>query len=108
MLRAALAEKDMALAEASRERGALTSELAALRERMTQTAAEREALARMAAATDQGLDEAKARAAALNKAYEALVKDQKQRAAMDWTPSAAPISSARRKRSKKRRAMSRA
>jgi nucleoid-associated protein YgaU len=82
-LRAALAGKEKALDEARSERESLTKQLARISDKMAMSAAEREALARKAAATVQGLDEAKARAAELNKAYETLLKDQKQLASID-------------------------
>jgi DNA repair protein SbcC/Rad50 len=82
-LRATLADKEKALAEAASERQSLTKELAKVSEKAAMSTAEREALARKADASGRGLDEAKARAAELNKAYEGLLKEQKQLAAMD-------------------------
>ena len=96
-LTAALAEKEQAGARASTELGdrgramaaleqrerslaaendALKKKLAAMGEKAEATAAEREALARKLGSTGQTLAQAQARAAELNKSYEALVTEK--------------------------------
>lgn len=66
-------------AESTAELDRMRSALA----KATASAAEGEKLARKLEATGKGLDEAKARAAELNKSYEALLKEQKQLSASD-------------------------
>ncbi|MBM3357049.1 MAG: LysM peptidoglycan-binding domain-containing protein [Betaproteobacteria bacterium] len=89
-VRASLTEKDRAYEELQQRNRALVIEneslakkLAGSGAKVAASAAEREQLARKLAVTGKGLEEARSRAAQLNSSYEALLKEQKKRAASD-------------------------